>query len=1099
MTLRPGQTIHLKPFGEPATVFLAEPAAGGLRLGVVFTATKRAEIFVLSEEEVRDRVQVQATLAEQIASGNVVSQRAFALFADGLRIRMAYSFDPHYAVSVTQVDLLPHQVDAVYGHILPKPKIRFLLADDPGLGKTIEAGLVVRELKARGALRTALAVVPAHLEDQWKREMWDWFRERFQSLDRNNVEALNDPEFVQRNPSIITSLDFAKREENRELLARHQWDLVIFDEAHKLSATESHRTLRYDLGERIAHGASYHLLMLTATPHRGDDYAYFRLVTLLDPYLAPGPEALQSSGPDGLPFVLRRTKENVKDLNGQPLFKPRTVETPALEMTDAERGLYDEVTGYVKRWYARVEGKSDRRSRNIQLALITLQRRATSSVFAIRQSLIRRRSKLIALLERWELLDETIEALNGDSSDESQDRTDREREELEERLEGITAARSPEELREEIRELDRIIQTATRLAESGIETKVIQLERVVENFLKKSLDEKLLIFTEFKDTLYALQEAFQRWGYDPAIIHGDKRMAERIEEEQKFRHNTQVMIATDAAGEGINLQFCRLMVNYDLPWNPNRLEQRMGRIHRYGQQRPCIVFNLLYKETREGEVLHALMEKLDAMRRALRSESVFDVIGDLLEGVHLEDLIMRALTSSQPKREVEVILGTIERRVQEYRSKIEQYALAGRNIDLSPILRDDLTSKMMRVVPFDVQRYLQAAVELAGGTLVPLAQGPGQTLRLPAEFVRRHNLSQAYARGARITFDKREIRESKHPLEFVAPGHTALEAFISDHASLHQTPVKAVLRDPQGRSGWLWLFRTCVEDGYQAPALERLICLYKEASDGEPRLVDPRVIWDLETAGPVDASEWIAQVDSMLPVIRESASVETRKIFDDARARRARETAIKRRYLEATFEHAIAETNSRLLEYDRRRKKGEDVGPNLRIEEEKLKRLIEEKKARIEGLEKEEQLFRLEPELLAVAVVIPARVDGADDRHSVEAAAMQAAMQFERARDRDPKDVSREFVGYDIESRGESGIRHIEVKGFSTTGVVVLTPHEMQMARRLEDTYYIYAVENALTNPTVHEVPAGRLPAGKAVVGIVRFEFPDWKKFAKRG
>lgn len=300
--------------------------------------------------------------------------------------------------------------------------------------------------------------------------------------------------------------------------------------------------------------------------------------------------------------MLRRSKEQVTDLEGKPLFKRRQVQTLSVTLTDAERRLYEAVTAYVRRWYQVVAGKTDRRSRNVTLALTVLQRRLSSSLFAVRESLRRRRTKLQSLLQEWERYleeDTSLSTLDEDAWEDLSEQSTGEWEDFQEKLEGLTAAQTPEELREEIAELDDLIRLAQEAEKAGEEAKVQELRRVVEEHLRNHPEEKLIVFTEFKDTLMALQRKIeQEWGFPVAVIHGEMNLQARIEQERYFRDHTQLLIGTDAAGEGLNLQFARLMVNFDLPWNPNRLEQRMGRIHRYGQKRDCFVFNMLYPNPR---------------------------------------------------------------------------------------------------------------------------------------------------------------------------------------------------------------------------------------------------------------------------------------------------------------------------------------------------------------------------------------------------------------------------------------------------------------------------------------------------------------------
>ncbi len=1112
--LRHGDLVRLAPFEETAQVFLCEPVGEKIRLGLIFQQSKRAETFYLSPEELSQRVKVIPSLREQFAQGNLLPQKPFLLYAEALRMRLAYTFDPHYAVSVTQVDLLPHQVDAVYKHILPLPKVRFLLTDDPGLGKTIMAGLLMKELKVRGVVRRVLLVVPAHLQDQWCREMRDWFREEFTQIDRGLAEQLRSDDFLERNPQLITSLDFAKREPYPQLLSRRRWDLVIFDEAHELSAAkygrEEKRTQRYELGAALAR-ATTHLLLLTATPHKGDHFAYFKLIELLAPYLfADEWHLLETSRAQGqLPFVLRRSKEQAKDLLGNPLFKKREVSSLKVALSSEEAKLYEAVTAYVKKWYGRVAAAKDRRSRNIGLALVVLQRRLASSLTAIGESLKRRRAKLLTLLDRWEAVRDTEYELPTDAPDEEpEDYTAQERERFEEQREGLTAAESPEELRDEIRHLDRLIQLAQQAARVSQEAKTEQLRGLVERHLKNDSDEKLLVFTEFKDTLYGLIKRFREWGYETATIHGEMTLSERIEQERRFRApDVQVMVATEAAGEGLNLQFCRLMVNYDLPWNPNRLEQRMGRIHRYGQKRDCFVYNMLYHQTREGQVLDTLLEKLNEMRQQL-GDSVYDVVGTLLEGVKLEQLVMQAVLKDSPQ-EVEVTFTRdLEQAFQQYRRALEESALASHHIDHMAILQEDTRSLEMRLVPWDVERFTREALGLIGGTMQADKKDKGVwKVAVPREFAKKFHLPDSLVRGLRVAFERKVIKEAETLPELLAPGHPLFEALCEHFLQGKEKPLRTLLLDPKGRSGSLWFYCAQVLDGENQTAREQLLTFFYDSASAEVRAVDPRVLWEFEGAEP-DATipqHFIEGLTQAQEAIRSEVARYTDRVFEEAKARRERDTRIKRDYLERSFNTLMAESNRKLLDYQKRLDAGEDMRLVIEEEEKHLKALVREKTERLKALEREMALVRLEPELIAVALVVPkgtfteqAAAALADEelKKRIERTAMAVAMSYERAQGRTPQDVSLEFRGYDILSQGPDETRHIEVKGFQTTGELQLTLHEWQMAQRLGDKYWVYAVENALTSPQLTRIqnPAEKLPAPEEILRTVKVVFADWKK-----
>ena len=1101
--------IRLKPFEEPAEVLHLEPQGDRLLLVLRFPESGRADSLILSREELADRLEILPEPFEDFTERALKTRDPSVLYLESIRFSLAYAFDPHYAVSVTQVDLLPHQVEAVYKHILPLPKIRFLLADDPGLGKTIMAGLVVKELKARGLLKSLLLVVPAHLIEQWRREFREWFREDLTPIPRDLY--LSDA-FFDRNPFVIVSMDTAKQERYLKLLANRRWDLVIVDEAHKFSVsrsgTKEKKTRRFVLGETLATRTT-HYLFLTATPHKGDDYAYFRLLSLLEPHLFANPEQLKAAAKaKEISFVLRRSKEQVEDLQGRKLFKPRRVETISVPLTEIERELYDQVTAYVRTWYGRVSGRRDRRSRNVALGLTVLQRRMASSTTAIKESLIRRRNRLRAALERWErlLLDQELPEWDEEDLEALQDETEARRAELEEKLLSLTAAESPDELRQEIAELDRLVKLAQRAADVQAESKVEELRRVVEEYLQHDPNERLLVFTEFKDTLMGLVRLFRSWGYEVAIIHGGMPMEERIEQERLFRDKVQVMVATDAAGEGLNLQFCRLMVNYDLPWNPNRLEQRMGRVHRYGQKREVFVYNLLYGETIEGKVLKKLLDKLDRMRERL-GDTVFDVIGDVLHGVRLEERIMQALLRGDSTAvEVELEERT-ESSLEEFRRALEEYALAGQHLDLTAIREEEPRSRIFRIVPWDVERFVKVAVPFIGGRVQP-DKSPGVwRVSVPREFAKRHGLPESHIRGLRVAFEREVARNANPQAEFLAPGHPLFEALTAHFGAAEKLPYKAILVDPAGRHGSLWIYRAKVIDGNRAPVLERLLAFFRNHRTGEVSPVDPRMIWDLESPESDVGEEWAAGLEEAEPSIRAMAFREMDSVYEEARTRREREARIKRKHLERTFEVLIDESNRKLLDYARREEEGEDVRLAKSVEEKRLKALLAEREERLRELEKETSLVRLEPELLAVALVVPPEAvkpsvarevqdHEAEAKRRVEEIGMQVAMEHERREGREPRDVSREFLGYDIVSQGARETRYIEVKAFATTGSLELTPHEWQMARRLGEQYWIYVVEDALSAPRLTTIrdPVNTLPQPQEVVDVVKVVIKDWRR-----
>ena len=631
----PSVSDHVPPVGARLSgphwptgvrVVRTEPQGQTRVLIEAVTLDERARLIsrILTLDDLAD-VEVDADADRPTLEGDPLG---FRLAAEATRIRLAHTYDPQFAASVARIDPLPHQLEAVYYYMLPQPRLRFLLADDPGAGKTIMAGLLLKELKLRGALTRTLVVAPANLVAQWQREMRDKFDERFDVVDRGALDAYGARAWEVSDQCVV-SVDFAWQPDVMESLARaSRWDLVIVDEAHKMAAYRRgktiERTRRYRLGELLTEQTE-HLLLMTATPHKGDPENFRLLLKLLDPDLFANTEILaRAVRRQENPIFLRRLKEDMNDFDGKPLFPPRHVQTLGLELTPPEQALYEAVTRYVMETFNRALAT---KNRNVSFALIILQRRLASSVRAIRCSLENRRNRLTALRDEVLANPELLEAARrGESPLDTlpADAPEAERWEAEERALRYTVARNLDELEAEIRAVTALAQQALAVEESGPERKLDELRQVMEELDIFHSDEKLLIFTEAKDTLDYLLDYLNSWGLTVTHIDGSMPLPARYAAEEHFHdpEGAQVLVATEAAGEGINLQFCHLMINYDLPWNPTRLEQRMGRIHRYGQAYEVYIYNLVATSTREGYVFHALLEKLERMREGLGVASI---------------------------------------------------------------------------------------------------------------------------------------------------------------------------------------------------------------------------------------------------------------------------------------------------------------------------------------------------------------------------------------------------------------------------------------------------------------------------------------------
>jgi SNF2 family DNA or RNA helicase len=691
----------------------------------------------------------------------------FRLVSEAQRIRLAHLFDPVLAVHTSVVDPLPHQITAVYESMLPRQPLRFLLADDPGAGKTIMAGLLIKELVARGDLQRCLIVCPGSLAEQWQDELYRRFHLRFDILTNDKLEAAASGNWFQETNLVIARLDKLARnvDVQQKLEAPDcRWDLVVCDEAHKMSATvfggEIKYTKRYRLGQLLS-SLTRHFLLMTATPHNGKEEDFQLFMALLDGDRFEGRFRDGVHVADVSDLMRRMVKESLLKFDGTPLFPERIAYTVPYKLSDAESHLYKAVTDYVREEFDRAEAlANDKRAGTVGFALTILQRRLASSPEAIYQSLRRRRERLesrlreLEMLHRWgevaPVLAQSVPAFDAEDVDDLDEAPDNEVEAVEEEiLDQATAARSIAELKIEIETLKSLEKLAVDVRHSGTDTKWRELASLLGEIFtivvdrdsgqapgfpegtdkipppKPSPNQKLVVFTEHRDTLNYLESRITTLlGRKDAvvIIHGGMGREDRVKAQESFRHDpaVRVLLATDAAGEGINLQRAHLMVNYDLPWNPNRLEQRFGRIHRIGQTEVCHLWNLVADETREGDVYRRLLEKLEEARRALGGH-VFDVLGKLqFEGRSLRELLIEAIRyGDQPdvRSKLTTVLEHALDRGQ-LSDLMDERALAHDAMDASRVhrIREDMErAEARRLQPHYIESFFHEAFRLLGG------------------------------------------------------------------------------------------------------------------------------------------------------------------------------------------------------------------------------------------------------------------------------------------------------------------------------------------------------------------------------------------------
>ena len=1009
--------------------------------------------------------------------------RLFRLATEALRTHLAHAFDPQFAVSVSQVDPLPHQLDAVYRHILPLPRIRFLLADDPGAGKTIMAGLLMRELMQRGDVQRVLVLCPKALTDQWRREMWERFRQRFVLLTGAEIaNAFGQNAWIE-NDHVIASIDLATQEHVLPGIEQSEWDLIIFDEAHKLSAyrygpaSKIDKTKRYQLAEKLSKRTK-HLLLMTATPHRGDDENFRLLLSVLDEdVFASIAGARRAIEGDSSPYFLRRMKETMRHFDGRPIFLPRNVDTVKYDLDPHEQELYDAVTKYVAEG---LEVAESARNRNVTLALIVLQRRLASSLYAVYRSLERRRDRLSNELKEARTsgrLKLEIADLERDLDDEDEDAELSEEEE--EILSGASTARTPEELEAEIELLDGLVDQARAAMQHGPERKLREFQGVLSRGIEGT-DEKLLVFTEHRDTLTYLTDKLREWGYNVINIHGGMRLQDRIAAEKEFRGPAQFLVATDAAGEGINLQFCRIMVNWDLPWNPNRLEQRMGRIHRYGQQYEVEVVNLVAATTREGAVLIRLMEKLRRMRESMGQDQVYDVISSILESgqVRLDALIREAILNRRSLDDIIEDLEFVDRdaSVSAAREALSQ-ALATEHIDMGFIEGEQRDSKERRLTPEFVERFFVDGLEYLGGRVSAGLDQDWRIDQVPADLRRALRAASTGEFGAEnrlITFHKERLNRDP-AAEFVAPDHPLFDVVVDRLLELGAPALRggSAFIDKDSSGPYLvWLLEAGVQNGEGEEVHKRLLALRQRGDDFEA--VAPGVILDLPPAqvAPRVPAE-LARIADREAAISAASSYYANEYLDEVRAEQERRTDIVDGALQQSIQDTLSGLQERLERQHADAERGKDMALAIRTTNEQIDSLTSELRDRRRSLGRRRVAAIQSPRVVGIAAVVPGPVPkvieegGGGDKTATELAAMAFAMSYERAEGREPRDVSKTGVGYDVRSESDDGaIRYIEVKGHATTSdEITLYYTEWHTAHRMREEFFIYDVDYALTEP----------------------------------
>jgi superfamily II DNA or RNA helicase len=1065
--------------------------------------------------------------AEQLAQLTVSAEREpfdgdarfFRLGVEAHRLGLAFEYDPYFSLSIARVDPLPHQLEAVYEYFLKLPRIRCLLAGDPGAGETIMAGLLLKEMKARSLVKRTLIVTPANLSFQWQREMRDKFRERFEVIRSDVLRANYGMNPWQDRDQVVTSVSWVSRvEDARESLLRSRWNLIIVDEAHKMSAyAEDRKTLAYRLGESLSKMTDHYLLM-TATPHKGDPENFRRFLALLDADVYGSIESLEhATRVNQAPFYLRRIKEALVTFphpdtgEVKRLFTDREVRTAAFQLDGEELDFYAHLTRYVEDQSIQASAEDSARGRAVGFTMAMLQRRMASTIYAVRRTLERMRNRRQKILEDPEGYRRAqIERRLPEDFD---DLPEEEREEIVAQLEDVVASINPQDLRAEIAQLGSLCAPAIVLERREIESKLTKLRDVLNEIgIFKDRNLKLIIFTEHKDSLDFLAAdgkdgrplgKLVEWGLEVTQIHGGMKIGDRdtpgtrLSAEREFKESAQVLVATEAAGEGINLQFCWLMINYDIPWNPVRLEQRVGRIHRYGQERDCTIVNFVAVNTREGRVLNKLLERLREIRRELGTDQVFDVVGEVFPA-NLLDRLFRDLYARR------MDLPTVEDRVvrevdaNRFRSITESAleGLARRELNLSHIVAKSIEAKERRLVPEVVEQFFVDAAPVAGLSPKPVAKDrhvyrvgklprslPPVGDRLEARYGK---LGREYAR---IAFDKEALKREP-ALEWVTPGHPLFEVVRHDVLARTEDNLRrgAVFYDLHRCEPCLLdVFGVSLKDG-RGQTLHRQLFVVETGANGRRALRAPTIFLDVSAAPPgTPVPQCDAGVYDRNAAERFLLEERLQSWLEETVTERNKQLDMVARHVEISLNALIDRQQRQLGDYLNRQIEAQTVaGLDGLIAQ--AEQHLDELNNRLESRRREIDLERhctiADITHLGRAWVLPHPQRSAPElapmvsSEEIERIAVRVATEYEEARGCVVESVEAQNRGFDLISRRPHPedpataveVRFIEVKGRAGVGEVAVTTNEYRAAERLKMDYWLFVVFNCGSTPELHRV-----------------------------
>lgn len=957
------------------------------------------------------------TLIDKLLKNELDNGLDFILSMDAYRLLTEYRFNPYVLASSTKIHIYPHQIDEVF-KILDNP--RMMIADEVGLGKTIVAALLASELKARGLADKQLFIVPKSLVIKWKDELNDRFDMGAVIIDSDYVRVNGNP-FRHKEYVYIASMDYLKQEHVMKLMDC-DFDLIVIDEAHKLAIG----TDRLALGKYIAQRSNF-LLFLTATPHNGDNEDFLTRMKLLDPYVYD----VASTGY----LLVRNLKEDAIELDGKEVFPPRESKTVEVELSLKEAKINDMIDAYISR---RLEEARTREEQNaIRFVTTIIRKRASSSFYALKKTLGRRLKKLGAY--------EDVKSIMREMKKSEEDFEEEAYDENENKIIGYTLAKIAEE-RDELASLIKAVE--------GLEETDSKLQMLLE-FIRKVKESdrqaKIIVFSEYRDTINYLKEKLSK-SYKIEHIDGTMSVEERNNALGKFRdpNGAEIMVCTDAAGEGIDMQFCNIEINYDLPWNPNKLEQRMGRIHRIGQRRKVYYYNFIIKNTIDGYILGKLFDKIESIKEAI-GDKIYDVIGKLVSETEIATLYEELLRI--PKDQWEAKVKKIEGIVEEKRRILNEIdkLLSGHRLDRSKL--EDMKRRIRDAVDKDeVKRFVEIYVNSKGGKIETI----GREEEICRIFLPKH-LAFSTDKGIIEGSFRNDIAiEKNYP--YLALGNKTIINIVNDVAK----PSVAVLKHPT-LNGLLFVYKVLIKDGKGRDRNGKTIGLLY--SDGKIVEIDLRSVWDLELFETEPFYETSLIVDAKGKADEFANNFATNLLTDTSRRLAVVEDKTREAIMKY-YSNQMEQIDTKIKELNQKLTESPHFARLIQRENTRKVKVQQELDKKLEEIKRD---FVTIPiiELVGIAVIIAGK--DADIKKLVELEGMKAVLEHERKRAMGEeqrakiRDVSEKFKGYDIESFD----RVIEVKSFRESGPIEMTTHEWLIASRLRKEYWLYAVENALHDPQI--------------------------------